>query len=102
MINLSIALSVAVSSAACSLIVNEDGGYNKERVINEVKRGATFIPVRGAYKNKEGQMLLCVVRRAEYYMLKNIIHTTDPNAFVITSEASQVLGEGFEPIIKKR
>lgn len=36
--NGSIALSVAVSSAACSLIVNEDGGYNKERVINEVKR----------------------------------------------------------------
>ena len=84
------------------LIISKNNEKIAKCIINEVKRGATFIPVKGAYKNKEGQMLLCVVRRAEYYMLKNIIHKTDPDAFVVTSEACQVLGEGFEPIIKKR
>lgn len=36
--NGSIALNVAVSTAACSLIVNEDGGYNEKLVEDEVKR----------------------------------------------------------------
>lgn len=36
--NGSIALNVALSTSACSLIVNEDGGYDEKRVENEVKR----------------------------------------------------------------
>ncbi len=84
------------------LIISKKNEEIARCIIKEIKRGATFIPVRGAYENKEGQMLLCVVRRAEYYPLKSVIHKTDPNAFVVTSDASQVLGEGFEPIIKKR
>ena len=84
------------------LIISKKNEEIAKSIINEIKRGATFIPVRGAYENKEGLMLLCVVRRSEYYPLKNIIHNIDPGAFVVTAEASQILGEGFEPIIKKR
>ena len=36
--NGSIALNVAVATSACSLIVNEDGGYDAARVENEVKK----------------------------------------------------------------
>ena len=43
-------------------------------------------------------MLLCVVRRQEYYALKKLIAQVDPEAFVIVNEANQILGRGFKSI----
>lgn len=84
------------------LIISEKNREIADRIISEVKRGATFIGGKGAYEEKEREILLCVVRRAEYYLVKRIVHEIDHNAFMIASEATQILGEGFEPIVKKK
>lgn len=84
------------------LIISDKNKEIASRIITDIKRSATFIKASGAYEKREREVLLCVVRRAEYYLVKNIVHETDPSAFMIASEATQVLGEGFEPIIKKR
>jgi uncharacterized membrane-anchored protein YitT (DUF2179 family) len=44
----------------------------------------------------EQQVLLCVVAQSEVGALKALIERVDPQAFVIISEAAEVLGEGFK------
>ena len=44
---------------------------------------------------KEGETLMCVVDRKQFYEVKGIIDRWDRSAFVIASETKEVYGEGF-------
>lgn len=72
------------------------------RVINELGRSATFLNAQGAYSKQPASVLMCVIRAREYSKIKEIINSEDPSAFIIVWEASQVMGEGFKPIINDR
>ena len=41
------------------------------------------------------KVLLCSIRKSEFYRLKQIIHRADPGAFIMVTETTEVLGEGF-------
>ena len=43
-------------------------------------------------------MLLSAVRRDEVHKVRDIIHDTDPNAFLIVGEAGEISGEGFREL----
>lgn len=64
-------------------------------IMKELNRGATGLKARGMYSSKEKDMLFCVVSKKEIVYLKEIVINVDPNAFVIVSDAREVLGEGF-------
>lgn len=66
-----------------------------KRIITELGRGATMYKGTGTYTNTEKNILYCVVSRNELVRLKNLIHSTDPHAFVAVSDVHDVLGEGF-------
>ena len=66
-------------------------------IIERMDRGATILRGRGAYTGAEQEVLLCAARKREYGALTRIIKDIDPDAFVIVSEVSQILGEGFRP-----
>ena len=60
-----------------------------------IERGCTLIRSRGAYSKVDGESVICVVDRKQFYKVKKIIYAIDRNAFVIVSEAKEVYGEGF-------
>ena len=66
-----------------------------ERILRERSRGATFISAEGAYSQKPIKVLMCVVRVWEYHHIKELVYEVDPKAFVIATEAEQIIGEGF-------
>lgn len=66
-----------------------------EHIIEHFHRGVTFIDGEGAYSKKPTRMLYCAARRSEYPKLKKAIYQIDPNAFVIVSDATEILGKGF-------
>lgn len=57
--------------------------------------GVTILDGRGAYSGNAKQVLMCVVRRNQINPIKALAAHIDPNAFVIITEAHEVLGEGF-------
>ncbi|MCI7263219.1 MAG: YitT family protein [Otoolea sp.] len=71
-----------------------------ERVIRELDRSATLIPAKGAYSKKDTCMLICTVRRSQFGKLKRIVSEEDPKAFVMATDTSEVLGEGFGDLAK--
>lgn len=68
-----------------------------EQIITEkFERSATEFCSKGAYSKEEKPTLLCVVRPKEAPKLVNEVKNIDKNAFVIISDAREVLGEGFK------
>lgn len=65
-------------------------------IIKEFRRGVTGLHSRGLYTNTEGFTLLCVVTPKELPRLVQRIKELDPAAFLVISDAKEVLGEGFK------
>jgi len=66
-------------------------------VMDRFERGATGLYSRGMYSGREGMMLLCVVNPKQLPPLIEGIKQLDKQAFVVISDAREVLGEGFRP-----
>ncbi|KIL42951.1 YitT family protein [Jeotgalibacillus campisalis] len=67
-----------------------------QAIFEEVDRGVTKLSAQGGYTDHERPILMCVIDQTEFSKLKNVIRKIDPNAFVIVSDAAEVLGEGFK------
>ncbi len=66
------------------------------RIFVELDRGATSLQAKGMFSNQERGMVFCVMSSRQVPQLKAIVKDIDPAAFVIVTEAREVLGEGFE------
>ena len=66
-----------------------------KRILNELDRGVTGLYAKGMYSGTDKCMLYCVVSQKEIVGVKEIVAEVDPGAFVIVSDAREVLGEGF-------
>lgn len=71
-------------------------------VTKELGRGGTIIPAKGAYSGQEREILLCALRNNEFYKIKRLVNQIDPSAFLIVTNAGEVLGEGFQSISEQR
>ncbi len=78
-----------------AFIITEKHQVISQTLMKELKRGTTGITVHGMYSGKEKIMLFCVVPKKQIVYVKEIIHRLDERAFVIVTDAREVLGEGF-------
>lgn len=76
-------------------IISKKSDEIRQRILDDIDRGVTIIPIQGGYSGENGEMLLCAVRRYEVTKINDIIHTADRDAFVIVGEAGEITGEGF-------
>jgi uncharacterized membrane-anchored protein YitT (DUF2179 family) len=84
-----------LSFSKAALIISDNTREIAARVLTELERGATEIPAQGAFTGEERRTLLVVLSQQEVSRLKAIVRSTDPKAFVVISNVSEVLGEGF-------
>lgn len=64
-------------------------------ITHNLGRGATLLDGTGAYTNEPKKVILAVVNLTQVVKLKNIVEAIDPNAFMLISDASEVIGQGF-------
>ena len=64
-------------------------------ILKELERGVTALDAKGMYSGNRKDVLFCVVSRKEIAQLKKLVVGHDAQAFVIVSDAREVLGEGF-------
>ncbi len=67
-------------------------------ILTDMDRGVTILKSRGAYSGREGEVLLCAVRRYEVVKVKDIVRTHDKDAFMIVGDAGEISGEGFREV----
>lgn len=66
-----------------------------DAIMTQMDRGVTGLDAVGMYSGDEKCMRYCVVSKKEIVVLKEIILKIDNNAFVIVTDAREVVGEGF-------
>ena len=73
----------------------------RDRIINDLHRGGTYIPGKGMYNGSDKTIIFTVVNRREMALLQEFIHEIDPKAFLTVLEANEILGEGFKSLKEK-
>ncbi len=68
----------------------------RDAIYEEIDRGVTKLTATGGYTEAEKPILMVVVHQTEFTRLKKLVRDVDPVAFVIVSDAAEVLGEGFK------
>ena len=76
-------------------VISDQSEQIAAEIMHVIERGVTGIKSVGMYTKGERTMLLCIVKNFELQKLEKIVENTDPNAFVILTQAHQVKGEGF-------
>lgn len=76
-------------------VVSDKSTEIAEHILYEMDRGCTAIPAQGMYSDEMRKMLFCVVGKKEVLDFKDCVKELDPHAFVIVTDANEVLGEGF-------
>jgi uncharacterized membrane-anchored protein YitT (DUF2179 family) len=79
-------------------IISDQPEAIAQHIQTSTGRGVTFLSGQGAYTRRDYQVILTAVRQQELPTITSIIREVDPNAFVIVSEAREVLGYGFKPL----
>ena len=90
------ALMEGLKFSKAAFIITDHYDQVAKRIMTELERGVTGLHAKGMYSGAEKCMLYCVVSRKEIVQVKEIVSEVDPDAFVIVSDAREVLGEGFQ------
>lgn len=83
-------------------IISEKSEILANKIMSDVDAGVTFLTGRGAYSKKEKEVILCVVRKAVYPKVEEIIKAEDPTSFLIVTHAHEIYGEGYKDIFANK
>ena len=78
-----------------AMIITSKHEEVSQAISEKLHRGTTYLYSQGSYTHKDGKVVLVAVYPKQVAMLKDIVVSIDPYAFVILQEAHQVLGDGF-------
>jgi len=67
-------------------------------ILDDLSRGATVVNAEGAYTGEKKTVLYTVCRRFEAVKLRKFVKSVDPDAFVIITTSSEIIGSGFRHI----
>jgi len=79
-------------------IISDKNKEISKYILNELKRGCTFIKGIGGFTEKDVSLLYTILDRRELIKLKNYIIELDKRAFITVGEVHEVMGEGFKDI----
>ena len=76
-------------------IISDQAEAIAQDIMEQLDRGVTSLHATGMYSGKEKKVLLCAVSKKEIAGVLDIVHRHDRRAFVIVSDAKEIMGEGF-------
>ncbi len=82
-------------------IISDKHEEIRDKILNNLDRGGTYIDGHGMYNMAEKRIIFTVVSRRELALLEEYIHEIDPKAFLTVTDATEILGEGFASLQEK-
>ncbi len=64
-------------------------------ILNVIQHGLTMYDAEGGYTHEKKKILITICKRGEALKLKYKVKMFDPEAFVIITDANEILGKGF-------
>lgn len=66
-----------------------------EFITRELNRSSTIYQARGGFTHREKMIILTVMRRSQAVQLRNFVRKTEPSAFMMITNSSEIIGKGF-------
>lgn len=79
-------------------IISDKYELIRDKIINDLNRGGTYIRGEGMYNHQERTVIYTVVTRRELALLQDFVHQVDPEAFLTVINANEILGKGFKSL----
>lgn len=89
------AVELGLNYTKVAYIISDHTESISQAILKDLDRGLTKLNAQGGYTGDDRTVLMVVVGQNEVTRLKTLVQFVDPNAFVIISNAHEVLGEGF-------
>lgn len=89
-------VQVGFSYSKVAYIISDDEDKIAHTVLHDLDRGLTRLTAHGGFTGEARTVLMVVVSQTEVTRLKALVQAADPQAFVIITGATEVLGEGFK------
>jgi uncharacterized membrane-anchored protein YitT (DUF2179 family) len=77
------------------VIISEKHAEIKQYIFEKLDRGVTVYKAEGGYTSDEKEIIVTILDRKEYFVLKNQLKHIDPGVFVIVRTVQEVYGFGF-------
>lgn len=80
------------------IVITEKPDLVSEYIMNELHHGVTVSDAIGAYTQAKKGMVHTVCRRYEAIRLRQAIKKIDPDAFMVVTTSSEIIGKGFRSV----
>ena len=80
------------------IVITEKPDLVSEYIMNELHHGVTISDAIGAYTQAKKGMVHTVCRRYEAIRLRQAIKKIDPDAFMVVTTSSEIIGKGFRSV----
>ncbi len=67
-------------------------------IIRDLHRGATVYSAQGVFSGQKKYIVLTALNRPQAVRLRNFIKETEPGAFILISNTSEIIGRGFHTV----
>lgn len=67
-------------------------------IVNTLSRSASVCHAKGAYSGKDKYIIFTALNRVQAVRLRNYIRQNDPQAFILISNTSEIIGKGFHSV----
>lgn len=84
-----------INLCKCFSIICDDPEPICDYIIHELNRSATVYEAHGAFTNHKKTVILTTMKRSQALKLRNYIRRVEPDAFILISNSSEIIGKGF-------
>ncbi len=81
-----------ISKRYTAMIITRHPNQMKTAIFDRLHRGVTFIHGKGAFSGDQKDILYCAINQYELAMLKDMLYTIDPDAFMTITETTEIYG----------
>lgn len=78
------------------VIISKHSEIIRKFIMSDVSRGITIYKAQGGYTNENKDIIVTILAKNEYFILKKKLKQIDPDVFMIVRSVHEVLGRGFE------
>lgn len=89
-------VQVGFNTSKNMMIITEHPEQVRRILLKDIDRGVTVLHGSGGFTEENRKILMCVVQQNEFSKTTQLIKSIDPHAFMVTMNATEVLGEGFK------
>lgn len=83
---------LGISSSKAFYIITSHETDVKKFIMDHLSHGVTVLDGRGGYTGNHQKVIMCIIPTKEYFIAKEGIHSIDPNAFFVVTDAYEVSG----------